>query len=185
MRLSSTSASPEATPARAGSLTAPVCPERSTLARSSNPTSTTIELVYLAQSPLGVWWGRSTDVDETRAMAADDYCYLTTTGRRSGQPHRIEIWYALEDQTLYLLAGGGRSSDWVRNLEVDPAVTLEIGADELATRARVVDDGDEAELARTLLFEKYQPRSGSDLSDWRQRALPVALNLPDRPSTTP
>ena len=118
-------------------------------------------------------------------MAADDYCYLTTTGRRSGRPHRIEIWYAVEGQTLYLLAGGGRTSDWVRNLVVDPAVTLEIGDDELATRARVVDDGDEAERARTLLFEKYQPRSTSDLSDWRQRALPVALDLPGRPSRTP
>ena len=110
-------------------------------------------------------------------MAADDYCYLTTTGRRSGRPHRIEIWYAVAGQTLYLLAGGGHSSDWVRNLEAGPAVTLELGDAVLATRARIVDDADEAERARTLLFEKYQPRNDGDLTTWRQRALPIALDL--------
>lgn len=59
-------------------------------------------------------------------MAADDYCYLTTTGRRTGRPHRIEIWYAADGDRLYLLSGGGRSSDWVQNLIADPAVLVEI-----------------------------------------------------------
>ena len=42
-------------------------------------------------------------------MAEDDYCYLVTTGRRSGQPHEIEIWYEhdpLAPATLFLLAEG-------------------------------------------------------------------------------
>ena len=38
---------------------------------------------------------------------ADDYCYLTTTGRRSGRPHRIEIWYA----ALVLSKYSTRTSD--------------------------------------------------------------------------
>ena len=40
--------------------------------------------------------GELTDdgVRDDGPVAADDYCYLTTTGRRSGRPHRIEIWYA-------------------------------------------------------------------------------------------
>jgi hypothetical protein len=33
-------------------------------------------------------------------VADDDYCYLTTTGRRTARPHRIEIWYATEGDTL-------------------------------------------------------------------------------------
>ena len=36
-----------------------------------------------------------------------DYCYLTTTGRHSGEPHRIEIWFALADGVAYLLSGSG------------------------------------------------------------------------------
>lgn len=113
-------------------------------------------------------------------MAADDYCYLTTTGRRTGRPHRIEIWYAAQGDTLYLLAGGGRSSDWVRNLEADPAVVVELDGADRAARGRVLDgpgDEAEAERARTLVHDKYAPRQGGGLTGWRASALPVALDL--------
>lgn len=45
-----------------------------------------------------------------------DYCYVTTTGRRSGNPHTIEIWFAQHGGRVYLLSGGGEASDWVKNL---------------------------------------------------------------------
>ena len=110
-------------------------------------------------------------------MPDDDFCYLTTTGRVSGDPHRIEIWYAAVPGTLYLMAGGGMGSDWVRNLVADPAVTVELdGADRRAT-GRVLHDAEEAERARTLVFDKYQPRYHGDLTEWHGRALPVALDL--------
>jgi deazaflavin-dependent oxidoreductase (nitroreductase family) len=107
----------------------------------------------------------------------DDYCYLTTTGRRTGRPHRIEIWYALDGDTLYLLAGGGRSSDWVQNLIADGAVEVEVDGVVHSARARVVDGDEEDERARTLVYEKYAPRYGGDLTDWRARAQPVAITL--------
>lgn len=111
-------------------------------------------------------------------MATDDYVYLTTTGRRTGRPHRIEIWYAAVGDTLYLLAGGGRSSDWVQNLLADPAVRVELDGGEREARARLLEGGDEEEeRARTLVFEKYAPRGHGDLTSWRARALPVALDL--------
>lgn len=110
-------------------------------------------------------------------MAADDYVYLTTTGRRTGRPHRIEIWYARAGTTLYLLAGGGERSDWVRNLEADAAVTVELDGDPQPATARVIADGAEGSEARRLVFEKYQPRYGGDLTSWRARALPIALDL--------
>lgn len=112
-------------------------------------------------------------------MTDDDYCYLTTTGRRTGRPHRIEIWYATDESTLYLLSGGGRSSDWVRNVLAQPGVEVEVGGTVVAARARVIASNDEAERARSLVFDKYAPRSDGDLTDWRQRALPIAIDLPD------
>lgn len=108
-------------------------------------------------------------------MTGDDYCYVTTTGRRTGRPHRIEIWYATNGTTLYLLAGGGRSSDWVQNTLADPKVQVEIGSESYAGRARAIDDTDEATRARTLVFAKYAPRSSDDLSEWRDRSLPIAI----------
>jgi deazaflavin-dependent oxidoreductase (nitroreductase family) len=110
-------------------------------------------------------------------MVADDYCYLTTTGRRTGRPHRIEIWYATDSNRLYLLSGGGLGSDWVQNLLADPAVVVEVGEDKVHAEARVLADGDEAERARSLVFNKYAPRTADDLTNWRQRAIPVAIDL--------
>ena len=60
-------------------------------------------------------------------LASLDFCYLTTTGRITGNPHRIEIWFALADETVFLMAGDRDRSDWVRNLMISPDVVLEIG----------------------------------------------------------
>ena len=107
----------------------------------------------------------------------DDYCYLTTRGRVTGNDHEIEIWYARDGDTLYLLAGAGDGSDWVRNLQAEPRVTVQIGDVTHAGRGRVIDDPAEDERARTLVFDKYQPRNAGELVSWRARALPVAIDL--------
>jgi deazaflavin-dependent oxidoreductase (nitroreductase family) len=106
----------------------------------------------------------------------DNFCYLTTRGRVTGEPHEIEIWFALDGTRLYMLAGGGRRSDWVRNLEVEPAVTIRLRDVTERASARVVTDTTEDRLARTLLFEKYEPRNPG-LAGWRESALPVAVVL--------
>jgi deazaflavin-dependent oxidoreductase (nitroreductase family) len=110
---------------------------------------------------------------------SDDYCYLTTRGRVSGADHEIEIWYVREGAVLYLLAGAGERSDWVRNLQVEPAVRVRIDHVTYAARGRVVTDADEDRHARTVVFEKYQPRNDGELVTWRERALPVAIDLAD------
>ena len=113
-----------------------------------------------------------------RAGAADeDYCYLTTTGRVSGLPREIEIWFGLNDGTLYMLSGGGERSHWVKNIRREPTVTVRIGDVTFEGHGRFVEDEGEAELARRMLFDKYQPTYRSDLTSWRRRSLPVAVDL--------
>ena len=116
-------------------------------------------------------------------MSGDDYCYVTTRGRVTGRDHEIEIWYVRESRpigdTLYLLAGAGGRSDWVRNLQAEPAARVRIDNVTYAARGRVVTDPDEERHARTVVFEKYQPRNDGELVSWRERALPVALDLLD------
>jgi deazaflavin-dependent oxidoreductase (nitroreductase family) len=82
-----------------------------------------------------------------------DYCYVTTTGRRTGNPHTIEIWFALHGDRVYLLAGDGDQSDWVRNIRQERRVGLRLGGDDMICRARVVDDAEEDALARRLLLD--------------------------------
>jgi deazaflavin-dependent oxidoreductase (nitroreductase family) len=107
-----------------------------------------------------------------------DYCYVTTTGRTSGNPHTIEIWFALHDDRLYLLSGGGDQSDWVRNVRREARVGLRLGGADMICRARVVEDPDEDALARRLLLDKYASRTHEDLTEWARTALPVAIDLP-------
>ena len=112
-------------------------------------------------------------------LADKDFAYLTTTGRRSGKEHTIEIWFAVRDDRVYMLSGGGDRADWVRNLRKRPRVRLRIGTQTANAEARVLRAGTkEDELARQLLDSKYQGwREGKRLSGWARNALPVAIEV--------
>jgi deazaflavin-dependent oxidoreductase (nitroreductase family) len=109
-------------------------------------------------------------------LAGEDFCYLTTIGRVSGRPHTIEIWFALNGPTLYMLSGGMDGSDWVKNALRLPDVTVRIKDRVIAGKARLVKDAGEDALARQLIGEKYQ-KSEEDLDEWLRSALPVAVDL--------
>ena len=111
-------------------------------------------------------------------LAGEDYCYLTTTGRVSGRPHEIEIWFGLQNNLIYLLSGGGDKSDWVKNLLKHPAVTVRIAKHIFAGSARLVKDKQEDTMTRYMLAEKYQEwEDGKTLSEWARTALPIAIEL--------
>jgi deazaflavin-dependent oxidoreductase (nitroreductase family) len=93
----------------------------------------------------------------------------------SGQPHEIEIWFALADGLAFILSGGGDRSDWVKNLRANPNVTIRIGEERRACIAREVTDTDEDALARRLLVEKYRPRYSGELDEWGRTSLPIAV----------
>jgi len=106
-----------------------------------------------------------------------EYCYLTTTGRVTGNPHEIEIWFGLNDTTLYLMSGDGKS-DWVKNLQKNPAVTVRIAKQTFKATARLVKDEKEEMLARNMLADKYKEREADgSLSEWAQSALVVGLDV--------
>jgi deazaflavin-dependent oxidoreductase (nitroreductase family) len=115
-------------------------------------------------------------------LAREPYCYLETTGRVTGRPHEIEIWFASEGGTLYLLSGGGDRADWVRNLRKEPRVRVRIRDVTFAGTARPIEGAEDDPLARRLLAAKYQGwREGQPLSQWARTALPVAVRL-EQPS---
>ena len=110
-------------------------------------------------------------------LAGERYRYLTTTGRSSGRPREIEIWFHLEGSTLYMLAEGRGRANWVRNLRADPAVSVRIGDQAFPGTARIVEDDEEEMLARRELPAKYANSYSEDLADWGRTALPVAVDL--------
>ena len=112
-------------------------------------------------------------------LDSEDFCYITTTGRRTGRPHTIEIWFAARGNTAYILAGGGERSDTVRNVRNEPAVRIKVGERTFEATARVVSDASEARLARKLVPTKYADYE-EGLEEWAAESLPVAIDIASR-----
>jgi deazaflavin-dependent oxidoreductase (nitroreductase family) len=82
-------------------------------------------------------------VDLLSAELADDPTVdITTTGRRSGLPRRIEIWMMAVDGRFFLTGTPGKR-DWMANLAADPTLVVHLtrrASVDLAARAEPVDD---------------------------------------------
>jgi deazaflavin-dependent oxidoreductase (nitroreductase family) len=64
-------------------------------------------------------------------LADDPTVDITTTGRRSGLPRRIEIWM-LDVEGRYYITGTPGRRDWLANLRADPHLVVH-----LKRRARI------------------------------------------------
>jgi deazaflavin-dependent oxidoreductase (nitroreductase family) len=114
-------------------------------------------------------------------LGEEQYCYLTTLGRKSGRPHEIEIWFVAVADTIYLMNGGTRrppgKSDWVLNARANPSVRVRIRDEQFEGHSREVTfDSEEHERARELLVAKYATEE-NDLTRWRATAFPIAIAL--------
>jgi hypothetical protein len=95
---------------------------------------------------------------------------ITTIGRRSGEPRRIETWFYRVDGTVYLTGLPGRRG-WAANLEAEPSFTFHlkngVEADLPARATRVVDEAERRRVMGHLLDElsavSDRPR---DLEAW-------------------
>lgn len=87
--------------------------------------------------------------DEVRAeLARGQVMEITTTGRKSGQPRRIELVYHNVDGRILISGRPGFPRGWVANLKADPTMTFHlkrrVQAD-LPARGRVISDPAERE----------------------------------------
>lgn len=102
--------------------------------------------------------------------------YVTTTGRRTGRPHEVEIWCVAVGDALYLMAGSGMASDTVRNALASPSVTVRVGSDVREARASLVSDPAEDAAVRVAMVTKYESVQG-ELATWGRTALPLRLDI--------
>jgi deazaflavin-dependent oxidoreductase (nitroreductase family) len=85
------------------------------------------------------------------------FLYLTTTGRTSGLPREIEIWFVEAEGKYYILAEFAHSQ-WVQNIGKDPRVRVRVGDRTFEATARALDRKRDAaawEMAQRLEREKY------------------------------
>lgn len=96
-----------------------------------------------------------TDTEWIVDHAGDECCDIVTTGRRTGAPHRVEIWFGVESGTLYPISGNGPTADWYRNMLAHPEVVVEVAGRACAGVARDVVDPSERRRCGELMGAKY------------------------------
>jgi deazaflavin-dependent oxidoreductase (nitroreductase family) len=96
------------------------------------------------------------------ALARDRTIDITTTGRSSGRPRRIETWLYRVGDRFFLTGSPGRR-DWYANLLAEPRFTLHLKqrvvADLPARATPVTDPGERRLLMAAILAELNQPES--------------------------
>jgi deazaflavin-dependent oxidoreductase (nitroreductase family) len=113
--------------------------------------------------------------DRAAERDSEEFCYVTTVGRQTGRPHSIEIWFTARADSIYVLAGGGTSADFVQNVLADPSAVVKIADRAYRATGRVADE-EESAFARSMIPAKYAHRE-SGLEDWAKTALPIAFEL--------
>ena len=93
------------------------------------------------------------DEDVRRALRHGHRIDITTTGRRSGKPRRIEIVFHTFDGRIYISGlPSRRKRAWLANLEANPRMTVHLKRPrvtaDLPAIARVI--GDEVERRQVL-----------------------------------
>ena len=105
------------------------------------------------------------------ALQSDLTIDITTTGRRTGRPRRIEIWFLAVDGVIYITGTPGRR-DWLANLIAEPSFTFHLKESvevDLAARATVVDDpAERRHVLSSVAAQWYRDQTASD--DLMERA---------------
>lgn len=115
---------------------------------------------------------------DLQSLSGEEFCYLTTTGRVTGNPHEIEIWFGIQNNSIYMMSGGGTKSDWVKNLLKNPNVSVRIARQTFVGTARLVKDEQEEVIVRQMIADKYNEREADgSLDEWARIALVVAIDV--------
>src|SRR4051812_5594601 len=88
----------------------------------------------------------------------EQFIYITTTGRKTGLPREIEIWFVEFDGLIYILAEHGFKTQWVQNILQNPQISVRLGDQQWKASGRVLDPEKDAERylkVRELEKAKY------------------------------
>ncbi len=118
------------------------------------------------------------DAKIKQALAADRTIDITTIGRKSGLPRRIEIWYHQVEGRLFITGLPG-SRDWYANMAATPDFTFHLKESlqaDLPARARPIT----AEAERREILAKILQKLDRlpDLESWVKESplVEVVLN---------
>ena len=123
--------------------------------------------------------------DETAtALARDRVIDITTTGRKTGEPRRIEIWFHRLDGRYYITGTPGRPRDWYANLVAHPGLTFHLkestSADLPATARPVTDPAEREKVLAGILatLGGFTSKPGQEPEAWVASSPLVEVTFP-------
>jgi deazaflavin-dependent oxidoreductase (nitroreductase family) len=82
---------------------------------------------------------------------------ITVTGRKSGRAISIPIWFAYDDQKLYLLPVQGSNTQWYKNVVQKPSIRVDARGAEVDVKAVPVTD----DAGVAAVIEKFRAKYGA------------------------
>jgi len=82
---------------------------------------------------------------------------ITVTGRKTGRPITIPIWFVLEGDTIYLLPVHGSNTQWYKNALENPSIQL--GAKDSSVEFEAIPVMDTSQVSAVV--EKFRGKYGA------------------------
>jgi len=110
-------------------------------------------------------------------VAKEKFVYLTSRGRRTGNPHTVELWFAVAGEKVYL-SHEGAYSDWMKNIGVDGRVEFKIGKVRFRGNARIAEGGEAFDVGKRALYVKYYGKADEDtIDDWFSESAVIEISM--------
>jgi deazaflavin-dependent oxidoreductase (nitroreductase family) len=113
--------------------------------------------------------------DILNALATERTVDITTTGKKSGEPRRIEIWFHNVDDRIYITGMPGKR-DWYANLLAEPKLTFHLKQSvtaDLDARALPVTGDEKRRVLRTILGRLEK----DNIDEWMDRSPLVEVSF--------
>lgn len=104
------------------------------------------------------------------ALQIDRTIDITTTGRTSGEPRRIEVWFHNVDGAVFITGTPG-TRDWYANLSADPSFVFhlkETTTADLTARATPVTEAAERRPILEVITKRID--ASDPLDEWVERS---------------
>lgn len=109
------------------------------------------------------WWPRT-------------HAVLETTGRKSGEPRRVPLGNGLRDGSFWIVTEHGYAADYVKNIQANPRVRVNVGGRWHTGTAQILPDDDP--LARLRWLRRPVNDSMLRLVGTQQLTIRVDLDEP-------
>jgi deazaflavin-dependent oxidoreductase (nitroreductase family) len=109
-----------------------------------------------------------------RALGSSEEIEITVIGRRTGRRISLPVWFVVEGDTLYLLPVQGSDTEWFKNVQKNPALTLSAAGVKFDARPKPITDPAKVRA----VVEKFRAKYGADNVKKYYSKFDVALEIP-------